>query len=299
MNIFNAMDTLNYHHLYYFWTVCKEGGFTKAGQKLRLSQSAVSEQVSRLEENLGQKLINRTTRSFELTEAGGTALKFAETIFSTGAELMDFMKHRPNTQKQQVRIGALGSLSRNLQAQFLKPILERDDIHFSVTVGDSKRLIKLLRDHALDIVLSTFSATEEESSQLYTHLLTHSPLCIVSSKSIKIKKNEKLESILENNRVFLPTSSLESRSEFDHFIESNKITLKTAGELDDIALLRILALTGKGLVVIPRLGVTNDIESGNLVVLHEFKNIKQSFYAITRQKKFPNPIINELLRSLR
>ena len=108
-----------------------------------------------------------------------------------------------------------------------------------------------------------------------------------------------MESILENNRVFLPTSSLESRSEFDHFIESNKITLKTAGELDDIALLRILALTGKGLVVIPRLGVTNDIESGNLVVLHEFKNIKQSFYAITRQKKFPNPIINELLRSLR
>ena len=293
------METLNYHHLFYFWTVCKEGGFTKAGQKLRLSQSAVSEQVGKLEETLGQRLITRTTRSFELTEAGGTAFRFAETIFSAGTELMDFMKHRPNTKKQQIRIGALGSLSRNLQAKFLAPILDRDDVQFSVTVGDSKRLVKLLRDHALDIVLSTFSATEEESSELYTHLLTHSPLCLVASKSLKTKKTEKIENMLSTNRIFLPSSSLESRSDFDHYIESNKITPKISGELDDVALLRILALTGKGLVVIPLLGVANDIENGDLVVLHEFKSIKQRFYAITRQKKFPNPIINELVRSFR
>lgn len=293
------METLNYHHLFYFWTVCKEGGFTKAGKSLRLSQSAISEQVSRLEEAFGQKLITRTTRTFELTEAGNTAFQFAEAIFTTGNELTDYMLHRPSTKKQQIRIGAIGSLSRNLQAQFLAPILERDDVQFSITVGDSKRLIKLLRDHALDIVLSTFSATEDESSELYTHLLTHSPLCIVSSKTIKFNKKEKIELTLENNRIFLPTSSLESRSDFDHYIESNKIKLKTIGELDDIALLRILALSGKGLVVIPRLGVTNDIENGNLVVRHEFKNIKQRFYAITRQKKFPNPIINELVRSFR
>ena len=105
--------------------------------------------------------------------------------------------------------------------------------------------------------------------------------------------------MLENYRIFLPTTGLESRSDFDHYIESNKIELKIAGELDDIALLRILGLTGKGLVVIPRVGVHNDIENGSLVVLHEFKNIKQRFYAITRQKKFPNPIINELIRTLR
>lgn len=293
------METLNYHHLFYFWTVCKEGGFTKAGQKLRLSQSAVSEQVGKLEEAFGQKLITRTTRSFELTEAGGITFQFAESIFTTGTELVDYMKHRPNTKTQQIRIGAIGSLSRNLQAEFLAPILGRDDVQFSITVGDSKRLIKLLRDHALDIVLSTFSATEEESSELYTHLLTHSPLCIVSSRAMKFKKNEKVEFILENNRIFLPTSSLGSRSDFDHYIESNKIKLHVTGELDDVALLRILALSGKGLVVIPRLGVTNDIDEGSLVVLHEFKSIKQSFYAITRQKKFPNPIINELIRSLR
>jgi LysR family transcriptional activator of nhaA len=292
------MDSLNYHHLYYFWMVCHEGGFTKAGLKLRLSQSAVSEQIRRLEEALGQKLIARTTRSFELTEAGRTALRYAETIFTTGRELMDFMKHRPTKSRHQLRIGALGSLSRNLQATFLRPLLDREDIYFSVTVGDTKRLFRLLRDHSLDIVLSTFPAGEDASTELYTHLLTQSPLCLVISKSIAIQKDLSLETLIQSRRIFLPSATLESRSDFDHYVESKGIHLNVAGEVDDVALLRVLALTGKGLVVLPKLGVSDDIANNSLIVLHEFKNIKQKFYAITRQKRFPNPTIAELVRTL-
>ncbi len=292
------MESLNYHHLYYFWTVCHEGGFTKAGLKLRLSQSAISEQVSRLEESFGQKLIARTTRRFELTEAGKAALKYADTIFASGKELMDFMKHRPSKSRQLLRIGALGSLSRNLQAAFLRPLLERQDVHFAVTVGDSKRLFRLLREHTLDIVLSTFPAGEDASKELYTHLLTQSPLCLVTSKSTATRNELPLDSVLQSRPVFLPTAALESRSDFDHFVESKGITLNIVGEIDDVALLRVLALTGKGLVVIPRVGVADDVTNKDLVILHEFKNIKQKFYAITRQKKFPNPIIAELVRSL-
>ena len=51
------MEWLNYHHLYYFWTVAKEKSFTKAALKLRIAQSAVSFQVAQLEDFLGKKLI--------------------------------------------------------------------------------------------------------------------------------------------------------------------------------------------------------------------------------------------------
>jgi LysR family transcriptional activator of nhaA len=290
------MEHLNYHHLLYFWTVCREGGFTKAGIKLRLSQSAVSEQVSRLEESLGQKLILRTTRRFELTEVGRATLKYANTIFSTGEELMDFIKHRPNLSKQMIRIGALGSLSRNVQAAFLKPLLDRNDVHFSVTVGDSKRLLRLLRDHALDVVLSTYPAGEEEQGELYTHRLSHSPLCVIGAPKVFRRPLTHIHKMLESHRVFLLGSAMESRSDFDHYVESNHLNLNIAGEIDDVALLRILALTGKGLVVIPKFGVASDIRNKSIKVLHEFKDISQSFYAITRQKKFPNPLIGLLVR---
>ena len=293
------METLNYHHLYYFWMVCREGGFTKAGLKLRLSQSAISEQVKALEAQMGQKLIDRTTRTLGLTEAGNVALKYADTIFSTGKELVDVMKHRLPQKRQLLRIGALGSLSRNLQVSFLRPLLERTDINFSVTVGDSKRLLRLLKEHSLDIVLSTFPAPEEVASELYTHLLIESPLCMVASSRFKKSKAKDVASLLKDHRLFLPSSTLESRSDFDHFVESHALELNISGEVDDVALLRVLALTGKGVAVVPLLGVQNDIENRSLMLLHEFKNIQQRFYAITRQKRFPNPVINELLRGLR
>ena len=291
------MDHLNYQHLFYFMVVCQTGGFTKAGQRLQLSQSSISAQVHRLEEVFGQKLLNRSTRKVEITEAGRVALKYAETIFSSGNELLDLMKHRPSKSKSHLRIGALGSLSRNLQAAFLDPILNRTDTRFSVTTGDSKKLMSLLQEHTLDIVLSTHP-TGQEFSQLYTHQLATSPLCIVVHPSYRRKKVS-LKNTLEKSILFLPSHSLESRSDFDHFIESNKIDLSPQGEVDDIALLRLLALSKKGIVVIPKIGILNDLEKNNLVILHEFKNISQKFYAITRQKRFPNPIIEELMKRLK
>ena len=289
------MNNLNYHHLHYFWTVCREGGFTKASQKLRISQSAISEQVSRLEDNLGQKLIERTTRSIQLTENGNVALKYAEMIFGAGQELVDFMQHRPRKGKQLIRVGALGSLSRNLQARFLAPLLKRKDVRFSLIVGDLKRLVRLLKDHQIDVILTTHPVNESESGELYTHLLVQSPLCIVSrTKSGK----SKLDKILKSEQVFLPSKTLESRAEFDHFIESRGLSIELVGEVDDIALLRLLALSGKGIVVVPRMGVISDIESKSLFVIHEFKEIRQKYYAVTRQKRFPNLLVADLVKNL-
>ncbi|MFZ9596477.1 MAG: LysR family transcriptional regulator [Bdellovibrionia bacterium] len=290
------MNFLNYHHLFYFWSVNKEGGFTKASQKLRVSQSAVSEQVRQLEEALGQKLIDRTTRSLRLTENGYVAFRYAETIFGAGQELLDFMHHRPKEGKQLLRIGALGSLSRNLQLKFLEPILARKDVRFSLIVGDSKRLFRLLQDHQVDVVLSTQLAGEIEGRGFYTHLLMQSPLCLVSRSPLR-KKN--LRDSLQSGRIFLPSASLESRSEFDHYLEAHQISIHLAGEVDDVALLRLLALNGRGLVVIPRMGVLSDVQSKKLHVIHEFETITQKYYAITRQKRFPNELIRDLVQKVR
>ena len=53
------MEWLNYHHLYYFWTVMKEGSITAASSRLRPAQSTISAQLTKLEESFGGKLFNR------------------------------------------------------------------------------------------------------------------------------------------------------------------------------------------------------------------------------------------------
>jgi len=53
------MEWLNYHHLFYFWTVMREGSITAASSKLRLAQSTISAQLSKLEESLEIKLMQK------------------------------------------------------------------------------------------------------------------------------------------------------------------------------------------------------------------------------------------------
>ena len=83
------MSWLNYHHLYYFWTVARAGSIAAACQELYLSAPAVSNQLKTLETSLGTPLFLRTPRGLQLTDAGRTAFDYADKIFRLGRELRD------------------------------------------------------------------------------------------------------------------------------------------------------------------------------------------------------------------
>ena len=79
-------DELNFRHLLYFWAVAKEGSITRAAERLNLSAQAISTQLGMLERQLGQALFAPQGRSLVLTEAGRTALDFADQIFVVGID---------------------------------------------------------------------------------------------------------------------------------------------------------------------------------------------------------------------
>jgi len=72
------MSELNYNHLRYFWAVAHDGNLTRTAERLNLSQSALSVQIRKLEDRLGQTLFERRGRQLHLTEAGRIALDHAD-----------------------------------------------------------------------------------------------------------------------------------------------------------------------------------------------------------------------------
>ena len=90
------MDWLNYHHLFYFWTVARTGSVARASEELRLSSPAISNQIRSLEESLGEKLLERSGRGLVLTDMGRIAMRYADEIFSLGREFTDTMKDLPD-----------------------------------------------------------------------------------------------------------------------------------------------------------------------------------------------------------
>lgn len=296
------MDRLNHHHLYIYWTLAKQGSFTRAAEELVIAQSAVTSQIRQLEEYLGLTLVDRSNkRRIELTAEGRKVLDFADSIFEASQELLDWAREG-EAQKQtkaRVRIGALSGLSRNLQYQFLEPLADEDGVSVEVTTGDQDKLIALLKEHRLDVLLSSHNVRPSGGVPFYSHVLSASPLVFVSSHDKSAKTRAELRACLKETRLYLPGLQFEARPELDAYLESLKCPLRIAGEIDDIALLRIFAIRSGALVVIPEVGVQSDIEDGTLGVLKRLDSIEQRFYAITRQKRFSNRIVERLILFMR
>jgi LysR family transcriptional activator of nhaA len=69
-----------------------------------------------------------------------------------------------------------------------------------------------------------------------------------------------------------------------------------AAEVDDMAMLRLLARETRGVALVPPVVVKDELESGLLVERHRILQIKESFYAITPSRRFPNEIVRKLLK---
>jgi LysR family transcriptional activator of nhaA len=293
------MDRLNYHHLYLFWNLAKEGTFTKTAMKLSIAQSAVTFQIKSLEAFLGVILVDRGNRRKPiLTEDGKAVLEYAEAIFESGEELLKWSKHGIQNKNQVLRIGALSGLSRNLQFEFLKPILSLKDVRVEVTTGDQEKLVRLLKEHHLDLILSSHNVPADGRVVLYSNVLTTSPIIFVVGKGQKVRGAE-LKDYLGKKSLCLPSRNFEVRPEIDAYLSRIKTPKIILGEIDDIALLRIFAIKSEAVVAIPEMGVLSEIESGDVQIIARPKGLEQKFYVISRQRRSRNPIAEMLIEKMR
>ena len=280
-----AMAFLNYHHLRYFRAIANEGSLTKAAQHLKLSQSALSVQLRSLEEALGQPLFERKHKSLVLTEAGRIALDYAESIFRTGEELADIMQHHASGRRKLLRIGAVTTLSRNFQMSLLRPL-----------IGNLRELLSQLQAHTIDLVLSNMPVRRDADTGWHSHLLDEQAVSLVGKKK-RGQRPFKFPDDLRDTPLILPTLESSIRSAFDLLLDKEGIRPLIAAEVDDMAMLRLMARESEGLTLVPPVVVKDELASGTLVERHRFPQIKETFYAITPSRKFPNLLVRDLLTS--
>ncbi len=286
---------LNYHHLRYFRMIARELSITRAAEKLNLSVPALSIQLKQLEESLEQKLFERERGGLQLTEAGRLALDYADTIGRAGEELMDVMRNRaPGAARQVLRVGAVATLSRNFQVDFLKPALHRAEVEVVIRSGAQRELLVALHGHEVDLVLSNSPARRDTETPWHSHLLAEQPVGLVGVPAWK-KKRLIFPQDFHDVPVILPSMESNTRAAFDRMTASAGIRPRVMAEVDDMAMLRLLAREGEGLALVPPVVVRDEIEDGMLVETHRIPQIKETFYAITPSRRFPNTLVGELV----
>jgi LysR family transcriptional activator of nhaA len=288
------MRDLNFNHLRYFWAVAHETNLTRAAERLNVSQSALSIQIRKLEDQIGHPLFARVGRRLELTEAGKIALDYADTVFAAGKELMSTLEGRPLAGRQVLRVGALTTLSRNFQMKFLQPLIGRGDVELIVRSGTLRELLSQLEAHTLDVVLANVAAPRDARSLLRNHLLDEQPVSLVG-RPRRGRRRFRFPEDLAHQPLLLPSLESEIRLAFDRVLEQAGIRPSILAEVDDMAMLRLLAREREGLTVVPPIVVRDELDAGVLVEYCRIPEVTERFYAIVQKRRFPNQLLAELL----
>ncbi len=288
------MATLNLHHLRLFRATAREGTLTAAARALNISQSAVSTQIKALEADLGHDLFERRGRNLVLTEAGRIALDYADQIFRASEQLTATFR-AAGGQRKVLRIGALATLSRNFQMQFLAPLIGRDDVEVVLRSGTQGSLLRALEALTIDVLLTNQVPARDAASPYLVHRIAEQPVSLVGTRTRLALAAQGLPTLLAQAPLILPTPETALRAGFDAMLERMGIVPRIAAEADDMAMLRLLARSNAGVAVIPPIVVQDELASGMLYELFQLPEIAEEFCAVTIARTFPNPLLREVL----
>lgn len=287
------MPALNLHHFRLFRAVAHDGTLTGAARRLNLSASALSAQLKALEASLAQDLFERRGRGLVLTEAGRIALDHADAIFRTAEDLSAMLRGSGHARRA-LRVGGLATLSRNFQMQFLRPLLGRADIELVLRSGSQAELLGRLESLALDVVLTNQAPPRDAASRYLIHHLADQPVSLIGTPQ-RVGHGLSLAELLASQALLLPTMETAIRGAFDALVARLGVVPNIAAEVDDMAMIRLLAREDAGLAVIPPIVVQDELAAGRLIEAHRLPGITEVFLAVTLDRRFPNSLLDGLL----
>ncbi len=243
---------------------------------------------------MGQDLFERRGRGLVITEAGRIALDHAEAIFRTADDLTATLRET-GRMRRALRVGALATLSRNFQMQFLRPLIGRADVEVVLRSGSLEELLRGLEGLALDVILTNVAPARDATSHWLVHRLDEQPVSLIGSPARVGTVPPPLRDLLALHPLIVPTRETGLRAAFDALATRLGVTPIFAAEVDDMAMIRLLARADAGLAIIPPIVVRDELLSGTLVEASRLDGIGETFFAVTRTRRFPNPLLVEVL----
>jgi LysR family transcriptional activator of nhaA len=290
------MEFLNFHHLRYFWVVARKGGVHKAAAELGVSQPSISAQLKLLEESLGEKLLQRSGRNLVLTEAGQTALSYADEIFSAGRELVNAVQRRPGRRALRLNVGMTDAVSKLLAFELLKPAF-----HFSAPThvvcrqAELEPLIRDLQAHRLDVILSDEPASASFKAKVYNRRLGRSSVtfCAVPALAAKLRKG--FPRSLHDAPALLPTENMGTRMALETWFADQSIRPRIVGEFEDATLMAVAASFGKlGFTAIPTAVSQAAMKHYGLKIIATVPECGSDFYAISAERLVKHPVVTAI-----
>jgi LysR family transcriptional activator of nhaA len=286
------MEWLNYHHLLYFWTVAREGGISKAAEKLRLSQPTISAQVRVLEDAIGERLFQRHGRTLVLTDVGRLVYGYADEIFSIGRELMETLRGRPAGRPLQLLVGVANAVPKLVVYRLLRPATGGTDaVHLVCREDNAERLVAQLATHALDVVIADTPAPPQLRVKVFNHLLGESETAFFAPPRQAARLKRGFPRSLHEAPMLLPTANTALRRGLDEWFEAQGLRPRVVGEFEDSALMKVFGHSAGVVFPAPAVIERDVCRFYGVRVAGRTDAVRERYYAISAERRLKHPAV--------
>jgi LysR family transcriptional activator of nhaA len=284
------MEWLNYHHLLYFWTVARTGSISAASRELRLASPTISNQIRKLENDLGEQLLQRSGRKLILTDKGRVAMRYADEIFSLGQEFTSALKERPTGRPLRFCVGISDVLPKVIAFHLIEPALRLHiPIHLICREDRPDHLLADLAVHDIDVVLADSPASPAANMRAFNHQLGECGVTFFAPKKLAALRKRFPQS-LEGVPFLLPLDNTAVRRDLDEWFHSKNLRPSIVGEFADLALLRVFAEQGLGVFAVPTV-MEQQIRRQGFCRIGATDEIIVRFYAISVERQVRHPAV--------
>ncbi|WLI89820.1 LysR family transcriptional regulator [Massilia sp. R2A-15] len=289
---------MNFRHLYYFWVVAKEGGVTRAAQRLGLAVQTVGTQLSLLEQSVGKQLFTQQGRRLVLTESGRTALAYAEQIFLLGEQMQEALGET-DSHKTRLTVGISDSLPKLTAFRLLEATMHLErPVRLVCQEGQFEALLGDLALHKLDVVLTDRAVRSGTTLKVFSHQLFESATIVAGAPALAGIYSADFPASLNGAPFLLPTRNNALRGRIDEWFEQHALRPDIVGEFEDNALLNTFGRRGLGLFFATA-ALANDIfEQFGAVLVGPVPQVREQFYAISNERKIKHPAVEAILSAL-
>ena len=288
-------NDLNFRHLLYFWMVAKEGSITLAAERLGLSVQTISTQLGQLERQLGYGLLAPQGRSLTLTDAGRTALKYAEQIFHLGAELRRGLAET-RAARPRLAVGVTDAVPKLIAFRLLADVLRPPlSVLLECREGQFDDLLGELALNRLDLVIADRSAPQLANLKLHSHLLATVGVDLYGTDEFHRIHVDGFPGSLNGAPLLLPVRGDPLRVAIDAWFETRNLRPEVVGEFSDSALLKTFGRTGAGLFPAPsdmREDIAAQYRSRPIGALD---GVSETWYAVSTHRRIQHPAISAVL----
>lgn len=286
------------HQLTYFVAVAETGSFSRAAERCNITQPSLSQQIMKLEHELGEALFERLPRKVVLTDAGRILLPRAVNILGDLQDIKNTLNQNMDAGHGQLHVGFIPTIAPFVLPRVIKRFsLEYPNAHLSVQEDLTEALVRDLIDGKLDVGITSMPI---HNKLIRTRELLTEPLLVASSRKNDVITRTSIRIKELDNFPFIALSEMHCLGEqIQSFCHLQQLELKVVCDTSQLTTVQNCVALGLGVSLVPRALAVSD--TSNRITYRNLSDIspQRKIAATTRADRTPSFLAQKFIDIVR